>query len=135
MKPRPALILLSLICPLLLVLLTVPGLASVWLIAPLVCGLPVLLMRIGVGGRRPGYGVELILWLILTGSWLALGGLSATLELSRPTGVEAAWVLGTMFLGLGLVPLLLVAWYSSRRFPDEGLNPEDLRALREGRQS
>lgn len=135
MTPRAALILLSLVCPLLLILLVAPGTIAVWLVAPLVCGLPILLIVIGTGKRPPSTGGLAALWLILTGSWLALLWLSGEADLAQATIAEASLVLGLMLVGLGLLPLALVGWLFARWFATEELDPAVLRTTREGRRS
>lgn len=132
MTPRAALILLSLVCPLLLVLLMVPGAVPVWLVAPGICGLPVLLIVVGSGMRQPSTSGLVALWMTLTGSWLFLRWLSGATDLTHPSAVQASLVLGVMLLGLGLVPLALVGWLFGRWFTDDRLGPEDLERLREG---
>ena len=135
MTPRAALILLSLVCPLLLFLLVAPGTIAVWLVAPLVCGLPILLIVIGTGKRPPSAGGLAALWLILTGSWLTLLWFSGEADLAQATIAEASLVLGLMLLGLGLLPLALVGWLFARWFATDELDPAVLRTTREGRRS
>ena len=133
MTPRAALILLSLVCPLLLVLLMVPDEMPVWLVAPLICGLPILLIFVGSGARQPPVSGLVVLWAMLTGSWLVLRWLSGATDLAHPAAAQASLVLGLMLLGLGLVPLALVGWLFGRWFSHDGLDPDDLERLREGR--
>ena len=114
MTCRAALILLSVACPLLLWLLAVPGAASVWSVAPLVCALPILLIVISAGRRRPGAGGLLMLWLELTGTWIFLGMLAERADLAHPTPDQALLVVTTMLLGLGVLPLVLISWLFRR---------------------
>lgn len=135
MPSRAALILLTLICPLLLIVLTVPGAATVWAAAPLICALPVLLIFVTAGGPRPAAAGLWVVWTILTGTWIALGWITRSSALAQPTAVQASLVMALMLLGLGLVPLILLGWLYARSFSDDGLHPEDLRALRKGPQA
>lgn len=133
MTPRAALILLSLVCPFLLFLLVAPGTMAVWLIAPLVCGLPVLLIVVG-SGRRPPSAVGLAaLWMVLTVSWLGLLWMSEEADLTQASVAEASLVLGLMLFGLGLIPLTLVGWLFVRWFATEQVEPNELQPTREGR--
>ena len=132
MTPRAALILLSLVCPLLLVLLVAPAAIPVWLVAPLVCGLPILLIVIGSGRRPPSTWGLIALWAILTGSWLVLLWLSGAADLAHATAAEASLVLGIMLLGLGLVPLMLVGWMFGHWFSTGESDLEDQRLTRGG---
>ena len=133
MTPRAALVLLSLVCALLLVLLMVPEEMPVWLVAPLICGLPVLLIVVGSGTRQPPKSGLMVFWSILTGCWLFLRWLSVTLDLTHPSAALATGIVSVMLFGLGLVPLVLVGWLFGRWFTDDGLDPDDLARLREGR--
>ncbi len=72
------------------------------------------------------------IWLLLTGSWCVLYGLSTRVDLRQPTPEVAGLMVALMLLGLGLVPLLLVAWIFVRSFDDQGLSPEDLARLPRG---
>lgn len=135
MTPRAALILLSLVCPVLLFLLVAPGTMAVWLIAPLVCGLPVLLIVVG-SGRRPPSAIGLAaLWMILTVSWLGLLWMSEEADLTQASVAEASLVLGLMLVGLGLLPLTLVGWLFARWFAAEQVEPIESHTTREGRGS
>lgn len=98
MGRKPALVLLTVLSPLLLVGLAVDLAALFWVTIPLVCALPGLLMAVG-GGRQgvPPLFIAL-LWLMLTLSWLGLWGLS----------LGPSTVLGILLVGLGLAPLVLV---------------------------
>lgn len=133
MTPRAALLLLSLVCTLLLVLLMVPEEMPVWLVAPLISGLPVLLIVVGSGTRQPPTSGLAVLWVIPSGCWLFLRWLSVTTDLTHPSAALATGVVGVMLFGLGLVPLVLVGWLFGRWFTDDGLDPDDLSRLREGR--
>ena len=116
MPRRVALILLSLICPLLLLLLAAPAAASAWLAAPLVCAVPVLLMLIGWDRYHPSLWVLPLLWSVLSGSWLVLRWLSMTRDLSQPSAPDALLVLVVMLFGLGLVPLVSIGILYGRWF-------------------
>lgn len=133
MTPRAALVLLSLVCALLLVLLMVPEEMPVWLVAPLISGIPVLLIIVGSGTRQPPTSGLAVLWVIPTGCWLFLRRLSETTDLTHPSAALATGVVSVMLFGLGLVPLLLVGWLFGRWFTEDGLDPDDLARLREGR--
>lgn len=131
MVPKIALILLTLLSPWLLVGLMFGGAGLVWVGAPMICALPVLLIAVGTQGRRPPLGALLGIWLLLSGSWLAIGWLSSSSDLANPSPNEAGVVVALMLLGLGLAPLLWVGWLFARSFSDEGLSPEALQRLRQ----
>jgi hypothetical protein len=132
MGTKAALYLLTLVSPWLLVTLMFGGVGLVWLGVPLICGLPMLLMVVGTQGRQPSIRALLAIWLLLSGSWLAIGWLSSSTDLAHPSVGEAATVMGLMLLGLGLLPLVLVGWIFARSFNAEGLAPDDLRQLQGG---
>jgi hypothetical protein len=132
MSCRFALILLTSICPLLLVVLAVPSLASVWVAAPLICGLPFLLIAAAARARRPATGGLWVVWSMLTGSWLALEWITTQSDLTLASPVQASLVVGLMLLGLGVVPMISTAWLFGRGFSSRGLSPEELKELREG---
>ena len=99
MGPKTALVLLTALSPLLLTLLVLGGPLVVWLGAPLICALPVLLIVVATRGRGPA-GLSLFgIWLLLAGSWVGLGWLSATRDLAHPSAAEAlavtSWMLTT----------------------------------------
>ena len=108
-RSRVALVLLTLVCPLLLLSSFLEAPVS-WLAAPLICALPILLIMVGAGSRQPDGRWMLIVWLLLTGSWLALLWLSHAGDLTRPAVSEAWLVVAIMLAGLGLGPLLLTGW-------------------------
>lgn len=132
MRRKTALVLLTLVSPWLLVTLMFGGVRLVALGVPVLCGLPLLLIVVGSRGRQPSIPALLSIWLLLSGSWLAIAWLSMSTDLAHPSLSEAAAVMGLMLLGLGLLPLVLVGWVFARSFSDEGLTPEDLQRLREG---
>ena len=132
MALKAALILLTLVSPLLLVILMFGGAGLVGLGVPMICGLPILLIVVGTQGRRPSYLALLSIWLLLSGSWLGIGWLSSATDLTHPSAGAATTVLGLMLLGLGLIPLVLVSWLFARSFTDKGLSPEALGRLRRG---
>ena len=132
MPPKAALILLTILSPWLMVALMFGGAGLIWLGLPMICALPILLIVVGTEGRRPPPQALLALWLLLSGSWLGIGWLSMSRDLSHPSVVEAAAVMGLMLLGLGLLPLVLVGWVYARSFSTEGLSPDDLKRLRAG---
>ena len=105
MGPKPALVLLTVLSPLLLVGLAFELAALFWATIPLVCALPVLLMAVGAGPRGVAPLFMALLWLMLTLSWLALWWLS----------LGPSTILGIMLVGLGLAPLVLVGLTFARR--------------------
>jgi len=132
MAKKPALVLLTVISPLLLATLASDAALAVGLSVPLICALPVLLMVVGTGDRRPPGWTLLTLWLVLTSIWLTLLWLSAFWDLSHPSAGEATVVLVLMFVGLGLLPLVLVGWTFWRWFSSQVPSTGDLRGLRGG---
>lgn len=135
MGPKIALILLTLVSPLLLGVLMVGGPSVVWVGVPLLCALPLLLIVVGAGRSAPSSGSLLAIWILLCGSWFILFWLSAQVDLRQPTPDHAGLVLAVMLVGLGLAPLSLVAWIFARSFRDEGLAPEELARLSRREQS
>lgn len=132
MKTTTALILLTLLSPLILAVLMYGG--SVWIVVGALsatCALPVLFAVVGTRGRGPSVAPLLSVWLLLSGSWVGIGWLTSVADLSQPSVGEAAAVLGLMTLGLGLLPLLVVGWIFAGSFESVGLEPEDLQRLRE----
>jgi hypothetical protein len=123
---------LTSICPLLALVLAAPARVWVWVAAPLICGLPFLLIIATVKARRPAaVGLGLV-WSMLTGSWLVLEWISTKSDLTRASLLQASLVVALMLLGLGVVPMICTAWLFGRGFSDQGLSPEELRELREG---
>jgi len=123
MARQAALILLTLVSPLLLVILMFGGPGLVWLGAPMICAMPILLIVIGTEGRQPPSWSLLAIWLVLSGSWWGIGWMSSALDLANPSVGEAAALLALMLLGLGLFPLVLVGWIFARNFDVESTAP------------
>lgn len=131
MSKSHALILLTLISPSVLLAMVVDLGVLHWLAAPLICALPVLLIL--VAEPQPRRWGLLVLWVMLTGSWLGLLWLSSTRHLEQPSVGDVKLVLALMLVGLGVVPMILMAWLYARNFLSRGLTPQDLQRLKESR--
>lgn len=114
MGSRPALALLTVLAPLLLVGLALDLSTWFWVTIPILCAMPVLLMAIAGGPGKPSSGFLVLLWLLLSGAWLSLWWLGRAVDLQRPHPDHAALVLVVMLVGLGLLPLLLVGLEHAR---------------------
>jgi hypothetical protein len=121
MARKAALILLTLVSPLLLVILMFGGPGLVWLGVPMICAIPVLLIVIGTGSRQPPSPFLMAIWFVLSGSWWGIGWMSSSLDLAHPSVGVAAAMLALMVVGLGLLPLVLVGWIFARTFDVEEL--------------
>lgn len=134
MRKSLALILLTVVSPTLLLAMLVDMVCLRWLVAPMICALPVLLIAVAAKktGRRP-WGLW-VLWLLLAGSWSGLLWLSSSRSFEHPSVEDVKQVLVLMLVGLGLMPLALTAWLYARDFLAAGLTPDELRRLREHRQ-
>jgi hypothetical protein len=128
MRKQLALIVLSVCSPMILVATAIDLAALEWIAAVLVPVLPVVL--IAAASPEPSARSLCLLGLLLSGSWLGLLGLSATRDLAQPGVGEVGVVLALMLGGLGVGPLLLVAWLHARSFSTRGLAPDDLARLR-----
>jgi len=133
MRKSYALILLTIISPSVLLAMMVDVVALHWLAAPLICALPVLLIVVAVGEPQRRHWGLLVLWMVLTGSWLGLLWLSSTRPFEQPSVGDVKQVLALMLVGLGVVPMILTAWLYARDFLSRGLTPEDLQRLRKSR--
>ena len=131
MRVRVALILLSLLAPGVLGSMMFGGAGLVWLGVPAICALPVLLVVMASTGRQPPLWGLLSIWTLLTGTWLAIGWLSMSTDLTQPSAGEAMAVMSLLLLGLGALPILLVGWLHGRFFDADGLSPEDLERWRD----
>jgi hypothetical protein len=133
MRKSYALILLTVISPCVLLAMMVDVVALHWFAAPLICALPVLLIVVATGESAGRHWGLLVLWVVLTGSWLGLLWLSSTRSFEQPAEGDIMRVLVLMLVGLGVVPLVLTAWLYARDFLSRGLTAEDLQRLRNPR--
>ena len=86
-----------------------------WMLIPVLCALPVLLLAIGHDSRPVSKGLSLGLWLLLSGGWLLIWRLSRGASY-HPQAGEAGLIVLILLLGLGLVPLLIVGIAHARAY-------------------